>query len=130
MSARDTRTLVVIGLVLVAALPAAAQQQPADIVGRTIQGRTGNQSPYFQPTPQPYQSSYARRMQRQMQELWGSNTAGRGVAQQQWAPVYLPPPRDLIFVHPPERQVRCTGSRGCYRFYGRAYPGGWGWRRW
>ncbi len=124
--AAGTLTLVVTGLVLVAVLQAAAQQQPADIVGRRIEGQTGNPNPYFQATPQPYQSSYARRMQRQMQELWGNTTAGRGVPSQQWAPIYLPPPRDLIFVHPPQRPPLCPGSRGCYRFYRR----GWGWRGW
>ena len=130
MRARGTLTLAMIGLMLAATLSALAQQQPADIVGRRIQGQTANQNPYFQPNPQPYQGSYARRMQQQMQELWGSTTAGRGVPQQQWAPIYLPPPQELIFVHPPERRVRCAGSRGCARFYDRGYPGGWGWGRW
>ena len=130
MRVRGTLTVVVIGLLLAAALQAVAQQEPADIVGRRIQGRTDNPNPYFQATPQPYQSSYTRRMQQRMQELWGGTTAGRGVPRQQWAPIYLPPPRDTIFVHPPRRGVRCPGSRGCYRFDGRGYPGGWGWRSW
>ena len=130
MRAGGTLALVVIGLVVAAALQAAAQQQPTDIVGRRMQGQTDNQNPYFRATPQPYQSSYARRMQRQMQELWGNTTAGRGVPAQQWGPIYLPPAHGLISVHAPERQLRWAGSRGCRRFHRRGHPDGWGWRRW
>ncbi|MEA3402075.1 MAG: hypothetical protein U9R79_12635 [Armatimonadota bacterium] len=118
------------------ALQAAAQQdQPTDIVGRRIQGQIGASGPYFQPTERPFQGSFSRRWQDRLGEVWGDVPAGRGVPPPSEGPVFLPQPRDLIFVHPPRcvpdrRYDSRASSHGLWRRQQRHWGHGWGWSGW
>jgi len=119
VSERGTAALVVIGLLLAASLPAVAQgqRQPQNVIDRRIAGEA-NQNPYFTPNEQPFQGSFSRRWQQQLEQMYGGVEAGRGVPPPDNRRIILPP-RDLIFYHSPYR-VRCD-RLGCYRI--------WQWQR-
>lgn len=120
MRDRVILTLMLIGALL-PTLPALAQDQQRPgptIIDRQLAGQ-GNQNPYFTPTPQPFQGSFARRWQEKLEQMYGGVEAGRGVPPPDNSPVFLPQPYDLIFVHPKYRD-RC-GRLGRYRI--------WQWQR-
>jgi len=77
--------------------------------------------PYFQPTPGPYQGSYSRRWQQQLNEQWGGIPSDRGVPRIDRRYGFPPPQGDLIFVHPYRwPRIECFGTR-CRR----AFPPRW-----
>ncbi|MGD9498494.1 MAG: hypothetical protein AB7Y46_19525 [Armatimonadota bacterium] len=131
---RGSVVAVVIGLVLVGAVGASAQTRDPGAVRQRGRDRGDRDRPYFQPNVQPYQGSYPRRMRQQFERMWGDVPARRGVPPRDRGPLFLPPPRDTIFVHPPAwGRVHWPGRRGCHRLWGLqgGYRGdGWSWQDW
>ncbi len=97
-----------LGLTLHAEAQQRPEQAPRDIIGRRIQGWTGSDRPYFQPTHRPFQSSYARRVRRQMQEMWRDTPAGAGARRWQMRFDSERSACDSGLVHAWGPQVRCT----------------------
>lgn len=140
MRLRTYATLMVVALVaavvLVGTTEATAQQtQSETIIDRQFRGEVGAKGPYFRPTDRPYQSSFTRRWQEKLNEVWGHVPAGRNVPRPQDPRFWLPPPRDTIFVHPPGYGPRpdCDSPASCHRLWRRQqrkWGVGWGWRGW
>lgn len=120
-------------LLAVTVVEAAAQQRPPqDVVGRRMQGRWPSSQQYYRSTRRPYQGSFTRRWQDKLERQYGGMDAGRGVPRDQWAPIFVPPPRERVFVHPPDRDDRC-GPISCHRRWQREqrqWGHGWGWHGW
>ncbi|MBD3291812.1 MAG: hypothetical protein GF393_02745 [Armatimonadia bacterium] len=72
--------------------------------------------PYFQPSPDPFQSSYSRRWQNRLNEIYGGIPADRNIAppSQRGGTFGTPSP---IFVQPqPFPIIECFGTR-CQRVF-------------
>lgn len=141
MSVRGTLMLAVIGALLLAAWPVAAQDQLAQTstyrVGDHERDRDRDRDrdwggsydrPYFTPTPMPFQGSETRRWQRKLEEIWGSVPAGRGVRHR--GPVFYHPYPGPVYTYPPYG-INCD-RLGCYRRWQweRGYRGEYNWYDW
>jgi hypothetical protein len=120
-------------LIAGAVLQAEAQRQPSAApqvdLGQPGQSAGNVQNPYFRPTERPFQGSFSRRWQRELQETWGRTPARRGVPPGAGGPGFAPPAEGPIFVYPPSH---CYG-RTCHRRFHRQPPRwgfGWGWNGW
>lgn len=72
---------------------------------------------YFQPTPMPYQGSYARRWRNQLEQYWGGVPYNRGVPRAERRYGFPPPQGDVIYVHPYRwPTIECFGTR-CQRVF-------------
>lgn len=77
----------------------------------------GGVGPYFQPTPQPFQGSEARRWQQKLNEVWGGIPADRGVPQIDRRFGFPRTPRERIFIGPrPYPIIECFETR-CTRTF-------------
>lgn len=141
MSARRLAIVVALAALLAIGLTieAAAQRTPSgapeiDLGAPSNRGLSGRDMPwsgppkfdrqprqrggmYFEPTPQPFQGSEARRWQRKLNEVWGGIPTDRRVPRYERRFGFPRTPRQHIFVEPqPWPIIECFGTR-CTRTF-------------